>query len=194
MASGLEEFGIVDEADDAAVAPAVDDAAAAADTPEPGEVAAPNALRGELEQIALFAGLLPLHLERIGALAREVVVKRGDYVFHHGDDGDGLYLIVDGAIRISRNVSGIGEEALAILRPGQYFGEMSIFDDSPRSADAIAHEATSLVCLPKDDLRDLMFVDRELAYELLWRFVRTISSRLRESNDRLMMLTVSSKF
>jgi len=47
---------------------------------------------------------------------------------------------------------------------------------------------------PKEDLRDLMFVDRELAYELLWRFVRTLSGRLRDSNDRLMMLTSSAKF
>jgi hypothetical protein len=39
-----------------------------------------------------------------------------------------------------------------------------------------------------------MFVDRELAYELLWRFVRGLSARLRDSNDRLMMLTASSKF
>jgi len=87
------------------------------------------------------------------------------------------------------------EEALAVLAPGMYFGEMSIVDDdSPRSADAIAHESSRLLMLPKDDLRDLMFVDRELAYELLWRFVRTLSLRLRESNDRLLMLTVSSKF
>jgi hypothetical protein len=39
-----------------------------------------------------------------------------------------------------------------------------------------------------------MFVDRELAYELLWRFVRTLSGRLRDSNDRLMMLSASSRF
>ena len=58
----------------------------------------------------------------------------------------------------------------------------------------IAHESARLLKLPKDDLRDLMFVGRELAYELLWRFVRTLSTRLRESNDRLLMLTVSSKF
>jgi CRP-like cAMP-binding protein len=121
--------------------------------------------------------------------------KRGDAVFHHGDEGDGLYLILTGSVRISRNLSGMGEEALAVLKPGMYFGEMSIVeDDAPRSADAVAHEATRLLKLPKDDLRDLMFVDRELAYELLWRFVRTLAARLRESNDRLMMLTATAKF
>ena len=193
MASGLEELGIVDDSGETATV---------GTQPEQGaEVAAEHdaahdteSLGTVLEQVALFTGLLPLHLERIARLAQRSEVKRGEHVFHHGDSGDGLYLVLDGAIRISRNVSGMGEEALAILRPGQYFGEMSIVDDSPRSADAIAHEHSLLLKLPKDDLRDLMFVDRELAYELLWRFVRTISDRLRESNDRLMMLTVSSKF
>lgn len=193
MASGLEELGIVDDSGERATVGVQPEGNAEA-TAEQDDERDIESLGNVLEQVALFTGLLPLHLERIARLAQRAEVKRGDHVFHHGDGGDGLYLVLDGAIRISRNVSGMGEEALAILKPGQYFGEMSIVDDSPRSADAIAHERSLLLKLPKDDLRDLMFVDRELAYELLWRFVRTISDRLRESNDRLMMLTVSSKF
>jgi CRP-like cAMP-binding protein len=194
MGSGLEELGIIDDSEDAAengrMPPHVDRRAR---EPAPDDPTAP--LQRLLRQITLFEGLLPVHLRRIASLAQEVRVKRSDAVFKHGDEGDGLYLILEGAVRISRTVSGMGEEALAILQPGMYFGEMSIVDDdSPRSADAIAHEETRMLKLPKDDLRDLMFVDRELAYELLWRFVRTLSGRLRESNDRLLMLTVSSKF
>ncbi len=192
MGSGLEELGIID--DDAADAPKQPEQSA---RPEPAPT--PEELTAELERqlrkVSLFEGLLPVHLRRIASLVHEVRLEKGQAIFRHGDAGDGLYLIVEGSIRISRNVSGIGEEALAVLAPGMYFGEMSIVDDdSPRSADAIAHESARLLLLPKDDLRDLMFVDRELAYELLWRFVRTLSLRLRESNDRLLMLTVSSKF
>lgn len=192
MGSGLEELGIVDDDPAAASAPA-------RAQPEPTPAVASEELQAELERqlrkVTLFEGLLPVHLRRIASLVHEVRLQKGEAIFRHGDAGDGLYLIVEGAIRISRNVSGIGEEALAVLAPGMYFGEMSIVDDdSPRSADAIAHESSRLLMLPKDDLRDLMFVDRELAYELLWRFVRTLSLRLRESNDRLLMLTVSSKF
>lgn len=192
MGSGLEELGIVDDGDEPMVT--------APDAAEPTAAAAPEddpaaTLQRQLRKVSLFEGLLPVHLRRIAGLVQEVEFPRGDSVFRHGDEGDGLYLIVEGAVRISRTVSGIGEEALAVLSPGMYFGEMSIVDDdSPRSADAIAHESARLLKLPKDDLRDLMFVDRELAYELLWRFVRTLSTRLRESNDRLLMLTVSSKF
>mgnify|MGYP005996420193 CR=1 FL=1 len=197
MGSGLEELGIVDDSEESLATPA--------QTVEPTEAEPPSeaaaqedlidALQRQLRKVSLFEGLLPVHLRRIATLVHEVCFQRGESVFSHGDEGDGLYLIVEGSIRISRSVSGIGEEALAVLAPGMYFGEMSIVDDdSPRSADAIANETVRLLKLPKDDLRDLMFVDRELAYELLWRFVRTLSTRLRESNDRLLMLTVSSKF
>ena len=194
MGSGLEELGIIDDSEDGGAEGRISSQAERR-VREPSPDDPTGALQRLLRQVSLFEGLLPVHLRRIAALAQEVRCKRGDAVFRHGDAGDGLYLIVEGAIRISRTVSGMGEEALAILQPGMYFGEMSIVDDdSPRSADAIAHEETRLLKLPKDDLRDLMFVDRELAYELLWRFVRTLSGRLRESNDRLLMLTVSSKF
>jgi CRP-like cAMP-binding protein len=199
MGSGLEEFGIVDDSDDAHALPVEDkrghaSRAGSAVVESEAEMRL-SALVRMLRQVSLFEGLLPIHLKRIAALCQELSYRTGDFVFTHGEAGDGLYLILEGAVRISRSVSGIGEEALAVLRPGQYFGEMSIVDDDmPRSADAIAHESTRLLKLPKDDLRDLMFVDRELAYELLWRFVRTLSGRLRESNDRLLMLTVSSKF
>lgn len=191
MATGLEELGITDDGEPTPIARVEEDARPGGATTEEAPSEDVEALLGKMP---LFDGLLPAHLRRIAALSEIVDVPKGEAVFHHGDPGDGLYLVLDGAIRISRNVSGMGEEALAILRPGQYFGEMSIVDDAPRSADAIAHEPSRLLRLPKDDLRDLMFVDRELAYELLWRFVRTLSSRLRESNDRLLMLTVSSKF
>jgi CRP-like cAMP-binding protein len=196
MGSGLEELGIVDDIDDTAVSSEGSGAhaKAGADKPDSEIEFEWQQVQGALSQVTLFDGLLPLHLRRIAQLAQRRDYEKNDFVFRHGDDGDGLYLILQGAIRISRNVSGIGEEALAILRPGQYFGEMSIVDDAPRSADAIGHEPSQLLRIAKDDLRDLMFVDRELAYELLWRFIRTLSGRLRESNDRLLMLTVSSRF
>lgn len=194
MGAGLEELGIHDDAEDSIVEPRKADAAVHV-PPQDEHTQRLDVLKRMLRQVTLFDGLLPVHLERIANLVQEIHYRPGDAVFKHGDAGDGLYLILTGAVRISRRVSGVGEEALAILKPGMYFGEMSIVDDDvPRSADAIAHEESRLLRLPKDDLRDLMFVDRELAYELLWRFVRTLSGRLRDSNDRLLMLTVSSKF
>jgi CRP/FNR family transcriptional regulator, cyclic AMP receptor protein len=136
-----------------------------------------------LGRIQLFTGLAPHYLKRIA-----------DIAFAEGDRGDKFYLILEGAVRISRNVSGMGEEALAILKAGDSFGEMSLIDDAPRSADAKVHEACKLFCIRKEDLEDLLFVDRDLAYELLWNLVRLLSARLRETNDKMTFMAVAGKF
>ncbi len=147
-----------------------------------------------LGRVNLFAGLPAVFLRRIAAVGEENSVERGAVIFEEGTPGDKLYLILDGAVRITRQVAGMGEEALAVLRTGDYFGEMALIDDFPRSADARAHEASRLFVITKEQLTDLLFVDRDLAYDVLWNFVRTLSGRLRGSNDKMTLLTASSKF
>ena len=147
-----------------------------------------------LGKIKFFQGLPPAYLRRIADLGIEEEINGGKVIFAEGDNGDKFYLIFEGAVRISRMVPGMGEEALAVLRDGAYFGEMSLIDAGPRSAHAIVHEKCRLFVLRKEDLEDLLFVDRDLAYELLWNFVRTLSARLRETNDKMTFLSVTGKF
>lgn len=147
-----------------------------------------------LGRINLFSGLQPAYLRHIANLGLEESYDAGALIFAEGAQGDKVYLILSGAVRISRQVPGMGEEALAVLRAGTYFGEMALIDDFPRSADARAHEACRLFVIRKEDLEDLLFVDRDLAYDLLWSFVRTLSSRLRETNDKMTFLAVTNKF
>jgi CRP-like cAMP-binding protein len=109
----------------------------------------------------------------------------GATVFAEGSSGDEMFVVISGRVRISKQVPGVGEEALAILEPGAWFGEMAMIDDSPRSADALAHTACALAVLRREDLEQLMFVDKDLAYVLLWTFVRTLSERLRETNAKI---------
>ena len=142
----------------------------------------------------LFGHLGDEYLGVIAGMAEEKAFSREDYIFREGDNGDGFYLILQGRVRISRQISGMGEEALTILESGNYFGEMALIDDQPRSADAIAQEKSRLLFLKTQDLQDLLFVDKSIAYEVLWSFVRTLSGRLRETSDKLTFLTVSSKF
>ena len=164
----------------------------------PAASATPAAPVGEvaelLAQIHIFAGLQPAYLKRIAAVGLREKYDVDAIIFSEGAAGEKMYLILNGAVRISRQVPGMGEEALAVLRAGNYFGEMSLVDDSPRSADARAHEATELLVLKKEDLEDLLFVDRDLAYDLLWNFVRTLTSRLRDTNDKMTFLAVTNRF
>ncbi|GAB4206998.1 MAG: hypothetical protein OHK0013_24180 [Sandaracinaceae bacterium] len=147
-----------------------------------------------LGKIELFRGIRTEGLERIAAICSEETFRLGDVVFREGEVGDKLYLILDGKIRISREVSGMGEEALAVLGTGAAFGEMSLIDDFPRSADARVHERCRLLVLTKEALEDLLFLDKDLAYEILWNFVRILSARLRETNDKMTFLSVTGKF
>ena len=151
-------------------------------------------LKKALASVNLFKGLTAQGLMDIGAIANENRHARGSFIFHEGDRGDKLYVIIEGKVRISRTVPGMGEEALAILGPGEAFGEMSLIDEFPRSADAIAHESAVVLEISREALDDLLMQNRDLAYEILWNFVRILSSRLRETNDKMTFLSVSNKF
>jgi CRP-like cAMP-binding protein len=115
-------------------------------------------------------------------------------LFRAGDVGDRLYLITEGRVRISREVPGMGEEALTILGAGDYFGEMAVIDPAPRSADAHVHEACSVLEIRKDEMEHLLLVHRDLAYEVLWNVVRTLTARLRDTTDKVTFLAVTGKF
>ena len=147
-----------------------------------------------LANMNLFQGLTSEGLERIAAIAGEESHGLGSYVFHEGEMGDKLYLILDGKVRISRELPGMGEEALAVLGPGESFGEMSLIDDTPRSADARVHERCRLLVITREAFEDLLFVHKDLAYEILWNFVKTLSGRLRDANDKMAFMTVTSRF
>jgi CRP-like cAMP-binding protein len=147
-----------------------------------------------LAKVPLFAGLSEGALELISRVASEESHALGTKIFQHGDPGDKLYIILEGKVRISREVGGMGEEALAVLGPGEIFGEMSLLDESPRSADARAHERCRLLVMTKEAFDDLLFLHKDLAYEVLWACVRMLSTRLREMNDKLAFLSTSNKF
>ena len=148
----------------------------------------------QLRKVALFSSLKPQALDLIARVATEESHATGTKIFQHGDAGDKLYLILQGRVRISREVPGMGEEALAVLGPGEVFGEMALLDESPRSADARVHERCRLLAIPKDGFDDLLFLHKDLAYEVLWSIVRMLVGRLRETTDKLTFLTLTNKF
>jgi CRP-like cAMP-binding protein len=148
-----------------------------------------------LRKVALFESLLPEHLKLIGGIVEEKTYPPGTVLFKDGDPADRFFFIVQGKVRISKQIPGVGEEALAVLEPGDYFGEMALIDDSPRSADAITNTTVVVGSIAKATFEDLLFMNKDLAYDLLWMFVRTLSSRLREANEKMRaFLTLAGKF
>ena len=148
-----------------------------------------------LRACALFQSLSAEQLRKVAGIATQREADAGEEIFHEGDAGDEMFVVVRGKVRISKHVEGVGEEALSILEPGSYFGEMAMIDEAPRSADARAHVACQLAVVRREDLDHLMFIDKDLAYDLLWTFVRTLTARLRETNDKIKtFFAISGRF
>jgi CRP-like cAMP-binding protein len=148
-----------------------------------------------LKKVALFECLLPEQLAQVARIVEQVEVNPSAKIFAHGDRADRFYFIVQGRVRISTQVPGFGEEALTILESGDYFGEMALIDDLPRSADAIAHTTCVLGSIAKGRFDELLFMNKELAHDMLSTFVRVLSSRLRETNEKMRaFLVMAGKF
>jgi CRP/FNR family cyclic AMP-dependent transcriptional regulator len=147
-----------------------------------------------LKGVAIFHDLDDDELAQLADVCRVEKFVSGEYVFREGETGNRLYLIVEGEVRISRNVPGSGEEALAVLKPGAIFGEMSVFDRSERSTDAISNGGTTTYTIGRTDFEMLLDLDRELAFKVLWSCVRLLSFRLRNTNDSLRSFLAMSMF
>ncbi|MDH3292211.1 MAG: cyclic nucleotide-binding domain-containing protein [Gemmatimonadota bacterium] len=147
-----------------------------------------------LKQAAIFADLEDAELDRIGELCKEQRFKSGQTIFKEGAPGNRLFIIAAGEVRVSRQVPGSGEEALAVLKQGACFGEMAVFDRSERSTDAIANTDSTLLTIERSDFEILLDFDRDLAFKVLWSVVRLLSQRLRTTNENLRSFLAMSMF
>jgi len=143
---------------------------------------------------AIFKDLDDDELERIAEICKIQEFKFGQHIFKEGDKGNRLYIISKGEVRISRDVPGSGEEALAVLKQGACFGEMAVLDRSERSTDAIANSDCTLLTITRSDFDLLLEFNRELAYKVLWSVVRLLCERLRITNDNLRSFLAMSMF
>lgn len=148
-----------------------------------------------LKKIHLFENLSESELEKILKICVKQSFAKDAVIFKEGEPGDRCYIITIGSVRISKYIPNIGEEALAVLKPGDYFGEMALIDNFPRSANAITNDDVDVFAINKTELDRVLISDRELGYKLLWTFTQTLSKRLRETNEKLAsFLTMSGGF
>jgi|WetSurMetagenome_2_1015567.scaffolds.fasta_scaffold79101_2 CRP/FNR family transcriptional regulator, cyclic AMP receptor protein len=131
-------------------------------------------------------GLSARELRLLAAFSGEELYNRDETIFREGAKGDKLYIILDGKVRISKHIPGVGEEALAILEKGDFFGEMALVDNEPRSADAKAHvNGTTVLTISRSVLNEILSVDVESAYQFLSILCRILTQRLREINLKI---------
>lgn len=140
-----------------------------------------------LRSAALFRDLDD---EAAAALQESMVaveLHRGAVLFREGDEGDRVYVVSNGKIKLGQTSPDGRENLLALLGPGQMFGELSLFDPGPRSATAAAVTDTKLLGLGHEDLLPLLSGRPGVARGLLLQ----LASRLRRSNDTLADLVFS---
>lgn len=111
----------------------------------------------------------------------EVVVAKGDVVFAEGDQGDRLYVITSGKVKLGHAAADGRENLLGVLGPGEMFGELSLFDPVPRTATATALTDGTLLGLGNADLDEWLAGRPALAKELL----QALAQRLRRTNEAL---------
>jgi CRP/FNR family cyclic AMP-dependent transcriptional regulator len=108
-------------------------------------------------------------------------MERGDILFHEGDQGDRLYVIREGKVKLGRRSPDGRENLVAILGPGEMFGELSLFDPGPRTMTATAVAETQLLGLGNEDLAGLLAGRPAVAKVLL----AALAQRLRRTNENL---------
>jgi CRP-like cAMP-binding protein len=130
------------------------------------------------KQNPLFAQLSMGQLTRLTELARTHRHGKEHVIFNEGDEGTALYTIVKGRVKISQSSPDGKERTLALLGPGDVFGELALLDGGPRSADAVIAEDAELLVIPRQDFLTFVMEQPQVAMSLLV----VLSQRLRHTN------------
>ena len=129
-----------------------------------------------LKSVSLFKEISAEDLSYVATIAEDMDAAAGTLIFHEGDYGDCLYIIIGGSVRIHK-----GTRELAVLGRMQAFGEMAVLDGAPRSASATALEDTVLMKVSREQFLDVMCSSPEIMQGI----VRLLLARLREADERL---------
>jgi CRP-like cAMP-binding protein len=134
-----------------------------------------------LARSELFHRLDPAVVASIARTARALDLQRNDLVFGEGDEADALYVVRSGRVAIAKRSVDGRESVVALMEPGDLFGEMSLFDGRGRSADARALEPSEVVAVDYGPVREAFASDPKL----LWHVVELMAGRLRVTDDAL---------
>jgi CRP-like cAMP-binding protein len=150
-----------------------------------GATAVPAGLTpGSLRRIKILADLSDAELHHLSDFLEPQHVAQWAVVVKQGEPGDAMYFVVEGELR-ARIRSGDRETILASFGPGDFFGDMSLFDNGPRSADVVANKDSVVLRLTAQAFERLAREAPALATPFLQATARTLTARIRADNKRL---------
>jgi serine/threonine protein phosphatase PrpC len=136
--------------------------------------------RDVLANMPLFARLTERELLRVMQAVEVRSFHDGDVVIREGDNGDELFIVLDGKVRVSR-----GEQVLTHLGQGEHVGEMALIRSVPRSASVTAVGPAELIAIRRSDFFELLRKEHEIAVKMLWQFLGVLADRLDHTSSEL---------
>jgi CRP-like cAMP-binding protein len=129
-----------------------------------------------LSDVPLFAGISADSMSRLAAVAGEQEFAAGQFIVRQGQVGSGLYVVIDGSVNVIKGA----DEQIANLKPGEFFGELSVIDQQPRNASVQAAHATTCLAVASWDLLSLLEQDPALSLNL----IKGLVARIRATGEQ----------
>ncbi|PIE02290.1 MAG: cyclic nucleotide-binding protein [Acidobacteria bacterium] len=136
--------------------------------------------------VPLFDGFEKEDLERILKLTSRREYSKDRILVHENDSGESFFLILNGKVKVTAEGQDGKEVILSFLGPGEFFGELALVDDEPRSANVTAVEQTTVLILHRNDFLTLL----ETNGQMMKKFMSILSKRLRHANDQIKSLAL----
>jgi len=137
-----------------------------------------------LEKIQLFTNVTLMERVKTAKYFRKKIYPAGTKIFHEGDNGESMYVIQEGAVRITKKVQD-KEETLVNIVDGNFFGEMALLEDSPRSASVIALSNVIMLELYRINLLKLLKNHPHIGVKIMYNLSQILSKRIRQSGDKI---------
>lgn len=139
-----------------------------------------------LRRVPLFASLNEMQLAQLAAGSVRKNYPRGRTIVAEGEPSQSLYILLSGRAKVQRSDSEGKEVILAVIGSGEFFGEMSLIDDAPRSASVITIESCDFMAINKDSFKAMLVQSPDIAMQIMRGLVR----RLREADKKIETLAL----
>jgi len=139
-----------------------------------------------LKRVALFSGLTDSQIERLAAGSVRRSFPKGRTIVAEGEPSQSLYVLLSGRAKVQRSDTEGKEVILAVLGPGECFGEMSLIDDAPRSASVITIESCDFMSINKESFKAILLSSPEICM----RIMKGLVKRLREADKKIETLAL----
>jgi CRP-like cAMP-binding protein len=138
-----------------------------------------------LSKVPAFASLTTRELKEVAAIVHKRQYRAGEPVFYQGDPGLGMYIVQEGEVSISLTGKDTEQEELVVLTEGDFFGEIALLDESPRTANAVCKSDCVLIGFFRPDLFELIEKKPRLGIKIVLKLAEIVAQRLRRTDKEL---------